>query len=184
MLKSPPMPRDFLRKITPRSETLRKHWALKPFSRFFGDPRLWSPQRRTVAPAFGAGIAICFVPLPVHIPLAAMVAIFCRINIPTIMLALLLVNPLTMVPAYLLAYKIGVIVTDAPERRFAFEMSWNWVQNGLGPMWKPFLVGCGITGALFGLVGYALFDLLWRYSVRKKYRERAAAARPQSGAFD
>ena len=78
------------RKITPRSETLRNHWALKPFSRFFGDPRLWSLQRRTVTPAFGAGLAICFVPLPIHIPLAALVAIFCRIHIPTIMLALLL----------------------------------------------------------------------------------------------
>ena len=77
------------RKITPRSETLRKHWALKPFSRFFGDPRLWSLQRRTVTPAFGAGLAICFVPLPIHIPLAAMVAIFCRIHVPTIMLALM-----------------------------------------------------------------------------------------------
>ena len=38
-------------------------------------------------------------------------------------------------------------------------MSWDWVQHGLGPMWKPFLVGCGLTGALFGLVGYALLDV-------------------------
>src|SRR5262245_46892197 len=103
------MPRALFRKITPRSETLRSHWALKPFARFFGDPRLWSLQRRTVTPAFGAGLAICFVPLPIHIPLAALVAILCRINIPTIMLALLTVNPLTMVPAFMLAYKIGTI---------------------------------------------------------------------------
>ena len=69
------MPRLLFRKITPRHETLRNHWALKPFSRFFGDPRLWSLQRRTVAPAFGAGLAICFIPLPIHIPVAMMVAI-------------------------------------------------------------------------------------------------------------
>jgi uncharacterized protein (DUF2062 family) len=55
-------------------------------------------------------------------------------------------------------------------------MSWNWVQNGLGPMWKPFLVGCGVSGVVTGLLGYALLDLLWRYRVRKKYRERAGAA--------
>jgi len=184
MLKCRPMPRGLLRKITPRSETLRKHWALKPFSRFFGDPRLWSLQRRTVAPAFGAGLAICFIPLPIHIPVAAMVAIFCRIHIPTIMLALITVNPLTLVPVYLLAYKIGVLVTRAPEHAFKFHMSWNWVQHGLGPMWKPFLIGCGITGALVGLIGYALLDVLWRYSVRKQYRERAGASRPPSRAID
>jgi uncharacterized protein (DUF2062 family) len=170
------MPRGFFRKITPRSETLRTHWALKPFGRFFGDPRLWSLQRRTVTPAFGAGLAICFVPLPIHIPLAALVAIFCRINIPTIMVALVAVNPLTIVPAYLLAYKVGVIVTGAQASRFQFQMSWDWVQNGLGPMWKPFLVGCGLTGALVGLSSYALLDILWRYNVRKRYRERAGAA--------
>jgi len=169
------MPRGLFRKITPRAETLRTHWALRPFGRFFADPRLWSLQRRTVTPAFGAGLAICFVPLPIHIPLAAITAIFCRIHIPTIMFALLLANPLTVGPVYYLAYKIGVIVTRAPPIEMKFEMSWEWVQNGLGPMWKPFLVGCGLTGALFGLVGWAALDLLWRYNVRKRYRERAGS---------
>ena len=178
------MPRGLFRKITPRSETLHSHWALKPFKRFLADPRLWSLQRRTVTPAFGAGLAICFVPLPIHIPLAVLVAIFCRINIPTIMLSLVAVNPLTILPAYFLAYKVGVIVTGATARRFAFHMSWDWVQHGLGPMWKPFLIGCGLTGALFGLVGYALLDLIWRYSVRKRYRERAGSTTKQSGLFD
>lgn len=184
MLKWPPMPRGFFRKITPRIETVRNHWALQPFKRFLHDPRLWSLQRRTVTPAFGAGLAICFVPLPIHIPLAALVAIFCRIHIPTTMLTLLLVNPLTAVPVYFLAYKVGVLATGAPERRFAFQMSWDWVQHGLGPMWKPFLIGCGLTGAFLGLLGYALLDITWRYSVRKRYRERAGANTRQSSLFD
>lgn len=170
------MPRGLFRKITPSSETLRTHWGLKPFRRFLGDPRLWSLQRRTVTPALGAGLAICFVPLPIHIPLAVMVAIFCRIHIPTIMLSLIAVNPLTIFPAYFLAYKVGVLVTGAPHHKFAFQMSWDWVQHGLGPMWKPFLVGCGLMGALVGLFSYALLDVLWRYNVRKRYRERGGSA--------
>jgi uncharacterized protein (DUF2062 family) len=100
------------------------------------------------------------------------------------MLALIAVNPLTMLPAYLLAYKIGVFVTGAPERHFAFQMSWDWVQHGLGPMWKPFLVGCGVTGALVGLTCYAILDFAWRYSARKKYRERPGSATQQSRLFD
>jgi hypothetical protein len=170
------MPRGLFRKITPRRETVHGHWLLKPFRHLLGDPRLWSLQRRSVTPAFGAGLAICFVPLPIHIPLAALVAIVSRIHIPTIMVTLLMVNPLTIVPVYFLAYKVGVLATGAPERKFAFQMSWDWVQNGLGPMWKPFLIGCGLTGALAGLLGYALLDLTWRYSVRKRYRERGGAA--------
>ena len=91
------------------------------------------------------------------------------------MVTLLLANPFTMGPMYYLAYKVGVMATGAPERHMKFQMSWDWVQHGLGPMWKPFLVGCGLTGALFGLVGYALLDILWRANVRKRYRERAGA---------
>lgn len=177
------MPRFFLRKITPRRETLRKHWSFKPFIRFLGDPRLWSLQRRSVTPAFGAGLAICFIPLPIHIPVALLVAVFCRIHIPTIMVGIAVVNPLTVVPAYYLAYKIGAWATNAPPRAFTFELSWDWVQNGLGPLWKPFLVGCGISGVLFGLLGYAVLDLLWRYSTRKRYRERAGAASRQIDPF-
>lgn len=179
-----PMPRRLLRKITPRHETLRNHRLLKPFARFFGDPRLWSLQRRTVAPAFGAGLAICFVPLPIHIPLAALTAIFCRIHVPTIMLTLMIMNPLTFVPLFLLAHKIGVIVTGAPETPFHFHMSWNWLRDGLGQHWKPFLTGCAVTGALLGLVGYALLDVSWRYGVRKRYRERAGGASYKSGPID
>jgi uncharacterized protein (DUF2062 family) len=71
---------------------------------------------------------------------------------------------------------VGVIVTDAPPLAFHFALTWDWLQKGLGPMWKPFLVGCAVTGTLVGLVGYALLDVLWRYNVRKRYRERAGAA--------
>ena len=170
------MPRLFFRKITPHRDTLKNHWVLRPFTRFFSDPRLWSLQRRTVTPALGAGLFLCFVPLPMHVPLAVVVAIFCRIHVPTALVATLLVNPLTVVPVYYLAYKVGLAVTGAPSYPFRFEMSWHWVQNGLGPMWKPFLVGCGVTGALAGLLGYALLDLLWRYRVRKRYRERGGGA--------
>jgi uncharacterized protein (DUF2062 family) len=178
------MPRRLLRRITPRAETLRNHRLLKPFNRFFGDPRLWSMQRRTVTPSFGAGLFICFIPLPIHIPLGAITAIFCRIHIPTMMVALLVVNPLTVAPLYFLAYKIGVMVTGAPQLPFAFELSWDWLRDGLGQIWKPFLVGCAVTGALFGLLGYGAFDLTWRYIVRKRYRERAGATSGKSGAFD
>jgi hypothetical protein len=83
-----------------------------------------------------------------------------------------------------MAYKVGVIVTGAPELPFAFEMSWTWLRDGLGAIWKPFLVGCAVTGTLLGLLGYALFDLLWRYIVRKRYRERAGGASRKSGALD
>src|SRR5262245_53304433 len=78
------MPRRFLKKITPHPHTLRDRWYLRAFGSRIADPRLWSLQRRSVTAAFGAGLAICFLPLPVHLPLAALIAVLCRLNVPTI----------------------------------------------------------------------------------------------------
>src|SRR5688500_11506342 len=98
------MPRRFFKKFSPAPHALRDRWYFRPFrARLLADPRLWSVQRRAVTGAVGAGLTICFVPLPVHVPLAALVAVIFRLNIPAIILTVFLVNPLTFVPLYYLA---------------------------------------------------------------------------------
>jgi uncharacterized protein (DUF2062 family) len=51
-------------------------------------------------------------------------------------------------------------------------MSWDWLENGLGPMWKPFLVGCLVCGVVVGVLGYMSLELAWRWRVATKYRAR------------
>jgi len=172
------MPRRLLKKITPRPEKLQNRWFLKLFGSRIADPRLWSLQRRTVAPAFGAGLAICFIPLPIHIPVAAMVAIFCRMNVPTIIGTVFLVNPLTVVPVFYTAYRIGCAVLNVEPQRFKFQFSFEWLPYGLGPMWEPFLLGCLICAVLASLTGWIGLELVWRWQVRSKYRARRLSSTP------
>lgn len=172
------MPRRFVRKFTPPIEKLRDRWFMKPFGRWILDPALWSLQRRGITGAFGAGLAICFIPLPVHLLLAGLVAIIARLNVPVLVATVMLVNPLTMVPVYYFAYRVGAALLDLEPRLFRFELSWDWLQHGLGPMWKPFLVGCLVCAIAAGVLGGLLLELFWRYRVRKRYRERRA---PPSG---
>ena len=87
-----------------------------------------------------------------------------------------LVNPLTVVPVYYLAYRIGCLALSEPQGRFSFALSWDWLQNGLGPMWKPFLAGCGICALVVGVSGWLLLELMWRRQVIKKYRARRGAS--------
>jgi len=89
------MPRRLLKRIVPAPSSLRERWFLRPFGERLNDPRLWTLQRRSVAPAFGAGLAICFVPAPVHTLLAGTVAIIWRLNIPVILGTTFLLNPFT-----------------------------------------------------------------------------------------
>ncbi len=136
------------------------------------DPRLWSLQRRSVTGAFAAGLAICFVPLPVHLPLAVLVAILLRVNVPAILATVFLVNPLTVVPVYYTAYRVGTAVLGLEQQRFAFRFSFDWLQHGLGPMWKPFLVGCLLCSTIAATIGWISLEWLWRWRVRMKYRSR------------
>jgi uncharacterized protein (DUF2062 family) len=129
-------------------------------------------MRRPVARAFGTGLAICFVPLPIHLPLAALLALTARVNVPTIVATVMLVNPFTIVPVYYFAYRVGVAVTHYQPQPFSFSLSWDWLQYGLGPAWRPFLMGCAVCAVGLGLAGCGAINLLWRWAVRRRRRER------------
>ena len=172
------MPRRLLKKITPHPTTLRSRWYLRLFGERVMDPRLWSLQRRSVTAAFGLGLSICFIPLPVHLPLAVLVAILGRVNVPTIVATVFLVNPFTVVPVFYTAYRVGAAALGEPVQRFHFQLSFKWLQYGLGPLWEPFLIGCLVCSVVAGLVGWVSLELIWRWSVRKRYRTRRDPSTP------
>lgn len=170
------MVKPLIRRFGRQAQTLREKWYARPFAHLFTDPRLWSLQRRSITAAFGIGLGICFVPLPVHIPLAFILAMLLRLNVPTLLATVFLVNPLTVVPIYFFAYVTGRTLLGQAPGEFVFELSWDWLQHGLGPLWKPFLLGCLVCGVVCGLAGWLVTNRLWLWRVRKKYRTRSAAA--------
>jgi uncharacterized protein len=175
------MPRQLLKRITPHARALQDRWYLRAFGSHFTDPRLWTLQRRGITAAFGAGMAICFLPLPLHTPLAVLVAIVWRLNVVAVIATTWIVNPFTMVPIYYAAYRVGVAITGAEPHAFRFRFGWDWLQHGLGPVWKPFLIGCLVCAVCCGLGGWIAFELLWRWRVVvRRYRVRATPNRAEA----
>lgn len=160
--------------MTRRIHGLRDRWYLRPLRHLLLDSRLWSLQRRGITLAFGAGLAVCFVPLPVHIPLAVLIAVTARLNVPVLVATTWIVNPLTAVPVYYAAYQVGALTLGTPPDAFRFELSWDWLQHGLGPVWQPFLLGCAICAAATCVLGWGLLEFIWRRRVRQRYRDRRA----------
>jgi uncharacterized protein len=177
------MPRRLLKKIMPSPGSLQKQWFLRLFGDRLLDPRLWALHRRGVTVAVAAGLAICFIPLPVHMILAGCLAVFLRLNLPAIYGTIFLVNPLTAVPVYYTAYRVGTLLTGVDAQAFEFHVGieHGFHMDGLGTLWKPFFAGCLACGLIAGSFGWVGLELLWRRSViatRRHRRNRQQQYRP------
>lgn len=172
------MPRRFFRNFAVKRDKLTGSRFLAPFDHLLHDGRIWGVRRRTVVPAFAMGLFVAFVPLPGHLPLAALLAIALHINLPVAVVATQITNPLTAGPLYYFAFEIGSKILGLEPRPFNFELSFSWFRDGLVYVWQPLVLGCLLLGAVVALVGYVGLDLLWRASIsdylaRRRKRESA-----------
>jgi uncharacterized protein len=171
------MPRRIFNRLRPLGERVRNSRYVKILGPKIRDPRLWSVNRKAITCAFGTGIALSFIPLPVHLPLALISAMVWHLNVPTIAASLLILNPFTAVPIYYVAYRVGALLLRTPVVKFEFELSWQWLAEGLGHIWKPFLFGCLVCGIGFGLLAYWLLEFAWRWSTVMRMNQRRTGVR-------
>jgi uncharacterized protein (DUF2062 family) len=176
------MPRRVFKSLSRQRHVLKGRWFMQPFRVLLEHPVYWALNRRNVTRAFALGLFVAFVPLPIHFLLAAVLALILRLNVPAAVAGTLLTNPFTMVPLYLTAYWIGTQLLGVPLRPVAFEMTWDWLMTGLLPIWKPFLLGCAVMGALCAMAGYALLGGLWHITLVMKYHKRKNAGADRDSA--
>jgi uncharacterized protein (DUF2062 family) len=166
------MPRRLVKHFARLIHARRHKWYLSIFGDRLTDSHLWSLNRHSITTAFGVGIGVSFIPLPVHLLLVVLAAIIWRLNVAVGIAGSYIVNPLTMVPAYYYAYRVGALLLRYRPRHFEFHPNWNWLEHGLGPAWKPFLLGCLVCGIVFGFAGRYALELSWRLATMHRYRMR------------
>jgi len=171
------MARKHLRQLIPSPARLRAGRTLHFLGEWIYHPSLWHLTRYSASMAFFIGLFIAFLPIPGHMPLAALTALLLRCNLPLAVVLTWVSNPFTLGPIFLLAYQAGAFVLGTPPGTFKFEMSWEWLQVTLPSVWQPFLLGCFLLGLCAGSIGYVFINLLWRYEVGKRWRLRRAARR-------
>ena len=140
----------------------------------FQDPNLWHLNRHSASGAFGIGLFFAFWPVPFQMWLSAFAAIPLRVNLPLSVATVWLTNPLTMPPIFYGAYKVGAWVLGTDVREFEFQLSWEWLMGSVNTIGPAFLLGCMICSVVFGSLGYATMNFLWRRSVIKSWQARRA----------
>lgn len=167
----------WLRSHVPTREAIERNRLLRPVAHRILQPSLWRFNRRSVPRGVALGIVSGILFPFAHVPLAAVLALPFRANVPVAVSTTLLNNPVTIGPILFGAYKIGrfVLRLDAavPGRPLATNVHGHagllhWIATG-GP---PIIVGLIILAAALATAGYVLTGWAWRVRTLRRWRRR------------
>lgn len=165
------MPKNYLKRILPNPEKLRKSKALGLLGSQIYEPNLWHLSRKSVARAFLNGVFWAFIPMPFQMLASALLAIPLRANIPLSIALVWVSNPVTMPFVFYFNYKVGtVILGEHVHSDFHFSVEWIWGQ--MEQIWLPLYLGSTLCGLAAGVIGYLVISFLWRFHVVKRWQER------------
>lgn len=172
------MPKKFIQRFLPSSAVLKEHKHLRWLGQWLHDGNLWHLNRTSVANAAAAGLFVAFLPMPFQMALSAVLAILIRGNLAIAIALVWLSNPLTMVPIFYVAYKLGGWLLGMPASPVEFQASIEWLWHEFNSVGKPFLVGSLALGALSAFCGYFLTHILWRLHIIRYIRNRRNRPKP------
>lgn len=166
------MPKKFLKKYLPNPETLQQNKDLKFLSRWIAHPALWHLTRKSTSRAFLIGLIAAWIPIPFQMVLAATLAVIFSANLPIATALVWITNPVTMPIMFYGAYLFGAHILQHHPVNVEFHLSWHWISESLHIIGYPFLLGCISLGLISGLSSYLIIQLIWRYSIVKRWRKR------------
>ena len=164
-----------LQKLLPSPESLKQDKRLKILGDWLHDPNIWHINRRSVSGACGIGLAAAWCPFPVQMFLAAALAICFRKNLPVAVITTWVTNPVTVPPMFYFSYWVGALILGIKPISLMdldIQLSLDWFFTQLGVSWKPFFLGCAVVSVVSGTLGYFGMEMLWRYHVLTKIRQR------------
>ena len=176
------MSRRFFRRILPDADTITRHRWLHRLGPWFRDPRLWYVNHRTVAHGLAIGVFFGLLFPAGQMPIAGLVAILLHRNLPAALLGTFVSNPVTFVPIYVVAYRIGAALLDLPPDeswRAAFDQEADGFREHARVWWsavwaagRPLALGLVILATGSAVAVYYAVGLAWRTSARRRIRRR------------
>ena len=167
------MPRETIKRFLPTPTRLRGIKALRLLGEWIYEPNLWHINRHSTSLAFFVGLFVAFMPIPSQMVLASFLSIWLRCNLPIAVGLCWITNPVTIGPIFWFTYKLGALVLGESAQAQSFEISVEWLTNGLLLIWQPLLLGSVISGFFFGSLGYFAIQGIWRWNVLLRWEARS-----------
>lgn len=169
------MPKKTLLRFMPHPEKIKGIKSLEFLGEKLHRPNLWHLNRRSVSMAFAIGLwAMYTPPLPWQMVIAGVLAVWFNANLPISVALVWLTNPVTWLPLYYAAYKVGSFVLGQGSFQFD-EFSQLFTIDKALELGAPLLLGCFILMNTGAVLGYSGIQYFWRRSVLhrltlRKYR--------------
>lgn len=161
------MPKRLFRKYLPSPEKIRHNKSLSFLGALLADPNLWHINRHSLAGAAFIGIFSAFLPIPMQMVVAAILAVRFKCNLPLSVVLVWITNPLTMAPVFYFTYRVGAWMLGEPGH-LPENVTFSWLFEQLVPLW----LGSLLTGLLLATSAWGLVKLIWRFSVVRKWQQR------------
>lgn len=192
---------DRLKKMLPSQQSMQNNRWLNWMGPRLFHPRLWRMHRKGVSLGVGIGVFFAFLIPIAQIPLAAVLSMWLRANIPAAALATIVNNPLTFPPVYYAAWELGRWILSLEQhdassleiggkQGSALSAGLSEVSQGGTSGWfdlivghmdsigKPMALGALIFACVFSVLGYVLVQLVWIRRVRRRRSNRLLGNRP------
>ncbi len=161
------MPRKFLKRRLPSRKKIRKLLPKGLLGDRINNPSLWHLNRRSVSRAVGIGLFCAYLPMPMEMLPAALLAILCRANLPISVLLVWLSNPFTWILVYTPPYILGTALLGDMQVSFD-SITVELMLQHLAALW----LGCLIFGVALGAGGYFATLMVWRIRVIEHWESR------------
>ena len=165
-------------KLPTREKIFASRW-FKPFAHLFDKPEYWAFKRDKVALSVAIGLFCGMLPAPTQFFSALMMAYLLRTQLPIALFSTLYTNPLTLIPLYVAAYKLGsrLLYGTAAQAELVMPALGEpgfWADAGRWTLQfgQPLAFGILIMGTTFALAGYALVQIIWRWRINRKQARR------------
>ena len=154
-----------LKKYSPKRENINLGWLNKHLT----DPELWKWNKKSIAKGLAIGLFCAFLPVPIHILLAGILAVTFSANILLSLLVVWVNNPITIVPIFYFTYKLGASIIGV-EMDPEFEFSFGYLMDNFWSATLALWVGGLITSIVSATLGYFSIISIYKFRALKRVK--------------
>lgn len=178
------MPRRWLKQNLPTHQQLHEHLGVGEetgsgqlinwFRKKIADPALWHLNRRSIAGAVAVGLFVAWLPIPMQMLVAALLAASLRVHVPISVVLVWFSNPITFPALLYAAWFMGSTLLGTPMIGSPLSMNVAVLLKAAADAWPVILFGSVFCATLSAVLGYTVTNLVWRLVAIRRWRNRVA----------